>query len=434
MYKPAQTVSAYRQREGEGLMWSEYLYLIAVVVAAFNMVDPFQWGIYHIPEVKHLPLLFTLPAFVLTMSGRRLDELHSEPILPRVIGSAWPLGLLALFIIAGAAYARVFEGVGSTLLSTGLYMVFVIVSAAMVLASKAPEKLIRAYFAILLSAGLVMSAMLVVSFGVRQVYHNEIFLVIPLAVYCALALKNPWLRIGGMIFFLSMAVFSAKNTSYLIALLALLYLGYGFWLPRLLRTNPLKRFSGYYLIFVILLVIGVFVLFLLAYREAYLPTGNPEYRVHAYTQAWNRFVDSPLWGTAFAERAVEKFTLYEIASAGGILPTHSDIMDLLAHGGLIAIGLWLYGLFLVARAGNRTLLTPTTYDHPWTPYAHTFAVLSLAGIIAYAFNPILTFPGSAYMLWTNLGFLLGLSLRPEAIPAPKVTPPRPLGRYEFKRL
>ncbi|MGH9904200.1 MAG: hypothetical protein ACRD8U_01305 [Pyrinomonadaceae bacterium] len=428
MYNPAQATPAYRQ-SGEGLMWSEYLYLIAVAVAAFYAAAPFTLGIYHITEVKHLPLLLTLPAFILTMSGRRLHELQPEPVLSKVIASAWPLALLALFIIAGAAYARVFDGIRETLLSIGLYMFFIFVSAAMVLASKAPGKLIRAYFGILLSAALVMSAILVA--GVDD-YHEEIFLVIPLAVYCVLALKNPLLRIGGMIFFLSMALFSAKNTSYLVALVVLLYLGYGFWLPRLLRTNPLNRFSGYYLVFMILLVMGVLVLFLVAFREAYLPTGNLDFRIYYYTLAWNNFVDSPLWGSAFAARTVGKFTLYEITDVG--LPTHSDIMDLLAHGGLIAIGLWLYGLFLVARLGNRTLLTPTTYDHPWTPCAHTFAVMSLAGIIAYAFNPVLTSPGNAYMLWTNLGFLLGLSLRPEAAPAPKSASPRPLGRYEFKRL
>ncbi|MGH8717713.1 MAG: O-antigen ligase family protein [Burkholderiales bacterium] len=434
MYNAGQATPAYRQSAGEGLMWSEYLYLIAVVVAAFYVVDPFTWGIYRIPEVKHLPLLLTLPAFVLTMGGRRLGELQSEPVLSRVIASAWPLALLALFIIAGSAFARLAEGIGETLLNSGLYMLMLFVAAAMVLLSKAPEQLIRAYFKILIAAALVMSVSLIVNYGVEQVYHVEIFLIIPLAVYCALMLKNPLLRIGGVIFFLSLALFSMKNTGYLIALMAFLYLGYGFWLPRLRRTNPLSRFSGYYVIFVIVLLIAAGVMFLLAFREAYLPSGSAEFRTWAYQRAWNLFLDSPVWGTAFAARAVEKFTLYDISAAGGVLPTHSDIMDMLAHGGLIAIALWLYGLFLVARAGNRTLLTPTTYDHPWTPYAHTFAALSLAGIIAYAVNPVLTFPGNAYMLWTNLGFLLGLSLRPEAIPAPKVAPPRPLGRYEFRRL
>lgn len=432
MYNPAHAATLTRQPVVEGLIWSEHLYLIAVAVAAFLVVDPLVWDVNKIPELKHLPLLLTLPAFILNLSGRRLAQSNAKPVLPRAVAEAWPLALLALFIIAGATYLRVFDGVRETLLNVGLYMLFVFVAAAMMLASKAPEKLMRVYFAILILAALVMYAFLAANYGVAFVYHEEIFLVVPLAVYCALALKNPWLRIGGMLLFLSAGLLSAKNTGYLIGLLVFLYLGYGFWLPRLLRTNPLKRFSGYYLIFVILLILAAFVLFLLAFREAYLPSGNPQFRLWTYEQAWNRFMDSPIWGAAFAERPVEEFTLYKMTNT--VLPTHSDIMDLLANGGIIAVGLWLYGLFLVARAGNRTLLTPTTYDHPWTPYAHTFAVLSLAGIIVYAFNPILMQPGISYLLWTNLGMLLGLSLRPEAIPAPVIERKRPLGRYEFKRL
>jgi hypothetical protein len=413
--------------------------LIAVAVAMIITVDPLGLRLNHMPEAKHLPLLLSVPAFVLTLCGRRLGESQSESVLSRTITAAWPLALLALFIIVGSVYVRVLHGVRETLLNVGLYIPFTFVAAAMVLASKAPEALVRAYFKILLVGGGAMGVLVAVDFLGRSSYraefipyHNEIFLVIPLAVYCALALKTQLARIAGTMFFLSIAVFSAKNTSYLTALLVLIYLGYGFWLPRLLRTNPLKRFSGFYLIFVIVLGIAALIMFLFAFREAYLPSGNPVYRLHAYEVAWNRFLDSPLWGTAFADRAVEKFTLYEIAAAGGILPTHSDIMDLLAHGGLIGIGLWLYGLFVVARAARR-LLRPANYEHPWTPYAHAFAVLSLASVLVYAFNPILASPSVAYFVWSNVGFLLGLSLHAEAAPATIPTPPRPIGRYKLER-
>jgi hypothetical protein len=432
MYNPAQVAGTYRST-GERLMWSEYLYLISIAAAAVILVDPLELELDNATATKHLMLLLTFPAFILTLVGRRLSQFQAPPILSRVVAEAWPFLVLALIIIGGSMYARLVNGVQQTLLNFGLYMLMIFVSASMLLASKAPEKLIRAYFKILMVAALAMSVSLILHYKAKQVYHVEIFVVIPMAVYCALALKNPFLRIGGTMFFLSMALFSGKNTGYLIALMTFLYLGYGFWLPRLRQANPLKRFSGYYVIFVILLLICAGVMFLLAFREAYLPSGSTEVRMWAYQRAWNLFLDSPIWGTFFSERAVEKFPGYEIAAAGGILPTHSDVMDLLAHGGVLAITLWLCGLFVIARAGNRTLLTPSTYEHPWTPYAHTLAVLSLAGIIAYAVNPVMVATGMAYMLWTNLGLLLGLSLRPEAVPAPKVTSKRPLGRYEFKR-
>lgn len=432
MYNPAQAASFTRQPAVAGLIWSEYLYLIAVAVAAFLVVNPLGLQAFAKTELKHLPLVLTLPVFILSLSGRRLADPNAKPVLSPALVEAWPLALLSLFIVAGSMYLRVFGGVRETMLNVGLYIIFVFVGAAMVLASKAPEKLLRAYLRILIAAGLIMFVFLLTNYRVAFVYHEEIFLVVPLAVYCALALKKPSLRIGGMLLFLAAAVLSTKNTGYLIGLLVLLYLGYGFWLPRLLQANPLKRFSGYYLIFVILLVLAACVMFLLAFRETYLPSGNTHFRLWFYQLAWERFLGSPVWGQAFADSPVVEFTLFK--SVNEIIPTHSDVLDLLANGGVIAVGLWLYGIFMVARAGNRTLLTPTTYEHPWTPYAHTFAVLSLAAIIVYSFNPILMQPAMSYLLWTNLGMLLGLSLRPEAARAPVVEHKRPLGRYEFKRL
>lgn len=288
----------------------------------------------------------------------------------------------------------------------------------MTLASRAPEALLRAYFRVLLVAGLAMSAYLIFYFRVRQVYHNEIFLVIPLAVYCSLAVKNTVLRAMGAVFFLAMAVLSAKNTSYLIALLVLLYLGYACWIPRLKRAVPLNQMAGCYSLFVVLLLMATVALFLWSYREAYLPTGNVEYRSHAYTLAWQRFLESPVWGTLFTQQAVQKFTLYDIGIARNLLPTHSDILDLLAHGGVIGLGLWLLGLLLIGRAAYHALLAPRAFGHPWAAYAHALAVLTLAGIITYTVNPILVSPGMAYLLWTNLGLLLGLTLRTNALARP----------------
>lgn len=412
MASGAYGVRAYTQsaRPG-GLLWTEYLYLIAIAVAAFIAVDPLRMNLSARPDIKHLALVLTLPAVALSLSGRLLSRPGRVPIVPRVLRLAWPFALLALFILAGSSYARWIEGLQNTFLTVGLSMSILFCAAAMTLASRAPEALLRAYFRVLLVAGLAMSAYLIFYFRVRQVYHNEIFLVIPLAVYCALAVKNTVLRAMGAVFFLAMAVLSAKNTSYLIALLVLLYLGYACWIPRLKRADPLNQIAGYYSMFVVLLLMAAVVFFLWSYREAYLPTGNVEYRSHAYTLAWQRFLESPIWGTLFSQQAVQKFTLYDIGIARNLLPTHSDIMDLLAHGGVIGLGLWLLGLFLIGRAAYRTLLAPRAFGHPWAAYAHALAALTFAGIITYSVNPILGHPGLAYLLWTNLGLLLGLALR-----------------------
>lgn len=392
-----------------GLVWSEYAYLTAIALAALIAVEPFGGELGTHPETKHLPLLLTLPVVALSLAGRRLRVPESGPIASRVLKAAWPFMLLAFLIVSGSAYARWVDGEQNTFLNIGLYMLLVFFAAAMVLQSQAPEALLRAHFRILLVAGLFMSAWLIFYFRTTQIYHEQIFLIVPLAVYCALAPKNRLLVFFGAAFFLSMALFSAKNTAYLVALLVLLYLIVIVWFPRLRQKTPLHRVGGYYLVFVALLLIAGLLFFLLSSRETYLPSGNINYRSYTYGLAWQQFLESPLWGTLFAAKAVEKFTLYSIGIAGNFLPTHSDIMDLLANGGLIGIGLWLLGLFFVGRAAYRSLLKPLA--QPWAAYAYSLIALSLAGIVVCAFNPILVHTGMAYLLWTNLGLLLGLALR-----------------------
>jgi O-antigen ligase len=142
-----------------------------------------------------------------------------------------------------------------------------------------------------------------------------------------------------------------------------------------------------------------------------LPTGNVDYRMETYGAAWQRFLDSPLWGTLFATEAVEKFTLYSIRGSRNTLPSHSDVMDLLANGGILAMALWIYALGRIARVVRANLLVSQQLDHGWAPYAHTLAVMSAAGVVTYAFNPILLQPPMAFLLWTNLGMLVGLALR-----------------------
>lgn len=392
-----------------GLVWSEYAYLTAIALAALIAVEPFGGELGTHPETKHLPLLLTLPVVALSLAGRRLLVPESGPIAARVLKAAWPFMLLAFLIVFGSAYARWVDGEQNTFLNIGLYMLLVFFAAAMVLQSQAPEALLRAHFRILLVAGLFMSAWLIFYFRATQIYHEQIFLIVPLAVYCALAPKNRLLVFFGAGFFLSMALFSAKNTAYLVALLVLLYLIVIVWFPRLRQTTPLHRVGGYYLVFVALLLIAGLFFFLLSNRETYLPSGNIDYRSYTYGLAWQKFLESPLWGTLFTAKAVEKFTLYSIGIAGNFLPTHSDIMDLLANGGLIGIGLWLLGLFMIGRAAYRSLLKPFT--HAGAAYAYSLIALSLTGIVVYAFNPILLHTGMAYLLWTNLGLLLGLALR-----------------------
>jgi hypothetical protein len=397
-------------RADAGLLWTEYWFLLAVAVAAVVTVDPLEWRLGSDTIVKHLALAVALPAIILTFVGFGLSAAGRGSAGPALLGRVlWPLLLLATLVLGGSLHARFVQGIQESFLNVGLYMLLTYGAAAIVLRSAAPEALLRAYFRILLAAAAVMGAYLVANYGVRQVYHEQIFLVIPLAVL--FYAQRGLMRWAGCAFFLAMAWLSQKYTSYLIGALSVAYIALVIAVPRVTPRPGARRAALVYW----LLVLGGAAAALFAWlgsRGALdLPTGNVDYRMQTYGLAWERFLDSPLWGTLFATEAVEKFTLYSIRGSRNTLPSHSDVMDLLANGGILAVALWVYALGRIARVVGANLLGPQQLDRSWAPYAHTLAVMSAAGVVTYAFNPILLQPPMAFLLWTNLGMLAGMALR-----------------------
>jgi hypothetical protein len=393
------------------LAWSEKMLLACAALAMFLVVSRYLWPpLDDNPYIKHLPLALSLSFFALTALGWWLSP-RRPASGASVIAAAWPFALLALFIVGGAAYARVVNGVQASFLNMGLYMGLVLVGAEVVTHTAAPERLARIYCRILLCGALIMALGLIVFFHRREVYHEEIFLVIPLAAYGFLAWRRALARWGMLIFFLALAPLSGKNTSYLVALLTVAYLAALNWSHSMDALSPLRRAWRRYLALVVTAAIALIVAYVVQHRTTYLPSGNVDYRSYTYDIAWRRFLGSPVWGTYFTGRGARKFTLYTVGETHNVLPTHSDVMDLLANGGVLGVGLWAIGLVSIARRAWRRLLAPRLLSHPWAPAAHTLALVSAAAAVTYAFNPVMLQPGMSYLMWMSLGVLLGLALR-----------------------
>jgi hypothetical protein len=304
-------VAAHRR----GLLWSEHLYLLAAVVALVVVVDPLEWQLDTHTVIKHVALLIALPAVVATLVGRRLaSPLESGRHVTAPLRAAWPIFALAMLIVAGSLYARVFLDLQSTFLNVGLYMLLTFVAAAMVMQTEDAEALLRPYFRLLVVAAGIMGLALIINYGVRQVYHEEIFLVIPVAALYFARNQRGFFGWLCFLFFLSMAWFSHKYTSYLIGALTVVYLALFVALPRLSSQPKLYRMTLAYWFFILAFFAAALIGYVAIQGTVRLPTGNPEYRLHTYAMAWERFVDSPLWGTLFATESVEKFTLYSIGS------------------------------------------------------------------------------------------------------------------------
>ena len=395
---------------------TEYIFLISLAVAIVFAIDPITMGDpYSYPHdsihpYKHVAGIIALPAILLTFVGNRLFFRWQKR--PSSLSSLWPLLALSTMILTGSVYARLRLDIQNTFIIFGLYIWLAPTAAAILLRCADPRNLLRAYLILLLVGGVWVFEGLAMNYGVRQVYHELEYLFPPLAVFFLFRYRtgHRWKRWTGILFFLLTALLFKKNTGYLVALLVVSYLVVFYGWPLWSKLESLRKIISIFALVVVILLVSALATFIILHRDTYLPTGNPEFRLLTYERAWLTFLKSPLWGTGFAAAASVKFTGFDTGVSNNILPTHSDILDLMAQGGLLGLTLWLWGLLRVARLACATVLHPRSISHPLAPYGHMLACSSIAAVLTYAFNPILLQTSKSLLLWTNLGFLIGISL------------------------
>ena len=405
------------------LLMSDYWFLAGLILALFYVADPFLWWLDKIGPTKHLPLIISLCGVLLANVGSQVFDSTQSSFKHswHVLKAGLPLILLGIWIVVGSLYARKLSDIHNTFITVGLYMLFTFFAARVVMISPARASIVRAYLLAAATTGIFMVIRMATNYDDMDVnYHELEALVIPLAVYFALrpsGLKNPsglksnekrFSQVLFTLFFLGAGLVFRKNTAFLVLLLTLLYIWIAEWRFRF-RENIVFRF---WTILWLLLVVTSAVIASGYYgqQQELLPSGNPQYRMLTYDVAWSKFISSPIWGTGFSGQATEKFTAYAISSAKGNLATHSDILDLAAQGGIIALSLWLWGYLRVTRISLRYALKGLRPRDDLRAAAHTLACMSLASIVVYAFNPILLQPAKSFLMWSQFGMLLGIAL------------------------
>jgi len=392
----------------DALVMTDYGFLLALALALLIAVDPLELDLERMLLIKHAPMLITLPSVLLAVAGKRI--FHERMKHAGAIRTMAPLLTLAAIVIGGGLYARFALGIQNSFLVGGVYMGVAPMACAILLRCDNPLRLLHAYVVMLMVASVVVFAGLAINYGVRQVYHELEYLFPSLAVFCVFAARKAWQRRTGLLFFLLLAFLFKKNTGYLAGLLALVYLLRFYVWPRWALQDGIRRMTMMHWTAIALLVCAALASYVTVNRTDYLPSGNPAFRLLTYERAWQRFHDSPLWGNWFTAPGSEKFTGFDTGVSHNILPTHSDVLDLLANGGVMAMALLLWALWRVARLAYGTALRPEWASDPLTPYAHMLTHSSIVGVVTYSFNPILLQPGKAFLLWANLGFLAGISL------------------------
>ncbi len=400
---------------------TEFFIVAATAVVAFFFTDPFYGGaLTKSTFAKMAVLALVFGSTTLHAAGRAITVPGRFRVaFAEVLRAWWPLLVLSLLIVIGSTYARLADDIKENFLAMGLAMLFL---PLMAVALRTSDRLFFFLKALGTVYVVMVLAMLVVLALRLHVFHEEIYVAMPLAGYflCARPLRA-WQVLLGLLL-IGLCMLSIKNTTFLLALATLA--GCAFvWSLRFGRTRPrLLALTTLYM--TTLLLLAALAAAWWWFREE-LPSGNTEYRMEMYGIAWRHFLDSPLWGMGFTGSSVNYFTLYRVDTPVQNLPTHSDVLDLLAQGGLFAIALWLATLWRILRMGwdainvlSGSIQVPDL--RPWR-WLFVLGQIQLAAVITYAVNPPLISPAHGFWIWGGAGVMWALHRRLTQgdIPAPR---------------
>ena len=390
---------------------TEGLIVFATFIAGLLLADPFfAGGLTKATFAKGVVYAFGFGALGFHCLARAaISPARFSAALREVWAAWWPLVLLSIFVTVGSVYARAVGDIKESFLNVGLGMLFLPLFALAVRSSDHALALMKWLAAMFIL--MALTALPILVSGLR-IYHELMFLFAPIGTYLILAPKFSVWRAALGLALIGVCLFSFKNTTFLLVLLSL-FACMGVWLARVMRIkNRLAVVVGA-LVVVPVSLVGIFFAAITwaSYRDS-LPPGNVAYRLEMYEIAWRKFLESPVWGSGFTDSSVVYFQLYRVLQDTQYLPTHSDPLDLLANGGLIAAMLWLLVVkrqFVIAWfAGRELAARPIGVDLTRHRWLAVLGLMQVGAVITCSFNPILISPVYAYWIWGSAGVMWAL--------------------------
>lgn len=363
------------------------------------VVDPFGWGFEFRGETKAIPILLLalLIAFCfLHPSKTVLLESRSRRALV-------PMALFSTLGGAGALYARLVLGIQNTFITICLFPLFVPLLLYSMERLTCPRRAVRSGVRLL-----ALCALLVAMYQALRVdiplFHAREHFVIPFVVYWVQATRSRLAQCLYWLIFGAAAYAAHKNTSYLVYALCVLFSIFIFVECRILpRIGRLAAVPVHVTILCLLAFAAIGSASLIDPGRA--PSGSREYREVTYARALDRFLSSPVYGNGFTNAAAETFGAFEVSTETQVLPTHSDLLDILANGGVVGACLWAASFLWILRIGWRRVRN-SRIDRPASA---SLLALMISGVFVSAFNPILNITTFAGLYWTMVAWLLVLS-------------------------
>lgn len=402
---------------------TEAIMLLGIALASFFLIDPVYGGALTGSGVaKAVVIVFVAGPALFHFLGRALaDPRQWQRSWRDTVQAWWPIFLLGLFITIGSLSARYGRDIIETFLNFGLGMLLLPLMALAIDSSGHRLLFFKGLAVIYVATALLMY---VVAGAKLHTLHEQIFIAVPLGLYLLVARKPKlWSTLLGLALVIGTVV-AFKNTTFILVGVALAAWVLVLALRVSHRSDKLRSFTTLYFGALLVLAVVCAVAIVWWWRREHLPSGNTGYRIEMYGIAIRRFLKSPLWGTAFADPSVTYFQLYEVAVGTNYLPTHSDVLDLLGHGGVIAIALWLATVWrilsITASAFSAVAAQQAPDNERGWRWLFVLGMIQVGAMVTYAFNPPLIRLVNGLWIWGGAGALWALHrylTQPELAPA-----------------
>ncbi|WP_144409279.1 O-antigen ligase family protein [Pseudoxanthomonas suwonensis] len=207
------------------------------------------------------------------------------------------------------------------------------------------------YFQLMVTAGGIVVGVSIIAWRLLgyksdffQIYHEEVFLLAPLMLIDAKR-RGRLLTLLGFSLGLFALLLSNKFTGFIVLAVVLLLRLAQLHSSRFLYKRANSLWTVLFSMSAVLLAIFC-VLYLLTSSDA--PTGSTEVRYFTYLIRWDQFIHSPFFGEA--HRTTELF----VPDKNFYIPSHSDLLDVLAFTGIVGAAFLLIPLVSTLRLSLRS--------------------------------------------------------------------------------
>jgi hypothetical protein len=247
----------------------------------------------------------------------------------------------------------------------------------------------------------VMLAVVCYGFATHQHLAHEIMYVFaPLPLFIGLSTRSEAVRAAAVLGMVAMAALGLKNTTLIIASLSVYFL----WIFGQTSVRGGERRPFNLRALALFAVVGAVAYWGWSQLSAHVEdfsSGNTDFRKYNYARLWHMFLASPIWGDRFIGSPNLEFDLFEVDVGNQVLPSHSDALDVLAHGGVIGFALLL--AFVAGFVRNFLLTCQPEGDREEYAARVTLFAMSVGGLFTTCFNPVWANTTNSFMFWSLLG-------------------------------